>query len=98
MPPICWGAADTEGSGSGGALPPGRGVGRGAEGGGLVSGRGAQQRKSCVGDGKEKKQKTESDLRKEKKKDQDGGWKWSMAEGEERDIEDRKRNGTEKSG
>lgn len=28
MPPICWGAADTEGGGSEGALPPGRGVGR----------------------------------------------------------------------
>jgi len=38
MPPICWGAADTEGSGSGGALPPGRGAGRGAVEGGLVSG------------------------------------------------------------
>lgn len=49
MPPICWGAADTEGSGSGGALPPGRGVGRGVEGGGLVVEKGLQQRKSCVG-------------------------------------------------
>lgn len=44
MPPICWGAADTEGSGSGGALPPGRGVGRGAEGGGLVSERHNRER------------------------------------------------------
>lgn len=58
MPPICWGAADTEGSGSGGALPPGRGMGRGAEGGGLVSGEVAW----------EIEKKTESDLRKESKK------------------------------
>ncbi len=35
MPPICWGAADTEGGGSEGALPPGRGEGRAAGGGGL---------------------------------------------------------------
>lgn len=42
MPPICWGALDTEGSGSGGALPPGRRVGRGAEGGGLVLGGGGE--------------------------------------------------------
>lgn len=35
MPPICWGAADTEGGGSEGALPPGRGEGRAARGGGL---------------------------------------------------------------
>lgn len=27
MPPICWGAADTEGAESAGALPPGRGIG-----------------------------------------------------------------------
>lgn len=26
MPPICWGAADTEGAESAGALPPGRGI------------------------------------------------------------------------
>lgn len=36
-PPICWGAAVTEGSGSGGALPPGRGLGRGRDWWGLVS-------------------------------------------------------------
>lgn len=61
MPPICWGAADTEGSGSGGALPPGRGVGRGAGagGGGL--------RKNCKGDGKEI-EKPELDLREEKRR------------------------------
>lgn len=58
MPPICWGAADTEGSGSGGALPPGRRAGRGAGGGGL--------RKNCEGDGKEI-EKPELDLREEKK-------------------------------
>lgn len=51
MPPICWGAADTEGSGSGGALPPGRGVGRWTEGGGLVLGEGLQQKESCVENG-----------------------------------------------
>lgn len=55
MPPICWGAADTEGSGSGVALPPGRGAGRGAEVGGLVLGGGSEEvgpqwRKSFVGD------------------------------------------------
>lgn len=26
MPPICWGAADTEGAESAGALPPGQGI------------------------------------------------------------------------
>lgn len=57
MPPICWGAADTEGSGSGGALPPERGVGRGAGGGGL--------RENCKEDGKEI-EKPELDLREEK--------------------------------
>ena len=54
MPPICWGAAETEGSGSGGALPPGRGMRRGAEGGGLVSGwRGGGAQQSCEEDGEE---------------------------------------------
>lgn len=52
MPPICWGAADTEGSGSGGALPPGRGVGRGVEGGGLVVEKGVTTEKEWFGDRK----------------------------------------------
>lgn len=71
MPPICWGAADTEGSGSGGALPPGRGAGRGAEEGGLVSGRGPQWRESFVGGGRA--EETESDF---EKKDKKGDLRW----------------------
>lgn len=51
MPPICWGAADTEGSGSGGALPPGRGAGRGAEEGGLVLGGSGVRRWGHSGEG-----------------------------------------------
>lgn len=101
MPPICWGAADTEGSGSGGALPPGRGVGRGAEEGGLVSGRGPQRRESFVGGGRA--EETELDF---EKKDRKGGLRWRFESdqwqkgrrgaGRSVEIEDRKRIGTEK--
>lgn len=51
MPPICCGAADTEGSGSGGALPPGRGIGRGTGGGGLVVVAGGAQQVTMGVDG-----------------------------------------------
>lgn len=94
MPPICWGAVDTEGSGSGGALPPGRGVGRGVGGGGLVS----KQRKIFKGD-EEKILKNQNQISEQKRSRlKVDSWPGVKRGAGEHGTEEREGNGTEKSG